>query len=82
MTKIEMIQRSNHCLVLVGGVWYRCWNFLARFALIERLRVRRASRWQWNPAAIHLRWGVAVAGLGCVISLVAMWLVATAVANN
>jgi hypothetical protein len=83
MNKIEMIQRSNHCLVLGWWSLVPVLGFpFAIGALIDRRRVRKASRGQWNPAATHLRLGAALACLGCAISLVAAALVAAAVANN
>jgi hypothetical protein len=76
-SRSELIGRSLHCLSsgLLGLIPVLGIPFAAR-AWVEFLRLRRPPGQLWNPASAYLIWGVSLACVGLLLTLlVGLWVV-------
>jgi len=70
MDKIRVIKQSMRCLrnAFLGLIPVIGPLFLVR-SLVSYRRARREAGREWNPGARELRWGLAIAILGCVVAV-------------
>ena len=71
MDRIEVIQRSLRCFTLgLIGILPLLGVPFALLALDNFRQVKRGLGTQWNPARTYLRWGLATAISGLLLSVV------------
>lgn len=76
MNKVRAIEKSLSCFRLgVASLLPLIGVFFAVIAIGRWQQARRAAGGEWNPGARLLRWGLALAGVGLLVSLVCWALV-------